>query len=320
MMRYCNKRKIYRLRTFPCLLHTRHLSCRRLRVPPSNLITIETIHSAFKVTRKKDAQYNPPGRLRHYDLITLDEVSQVDEEVWTCLQTAFGELSPCPFVVFVGDFQQLQPIHGVHALRQDLNRVQAAGGLQQVELQQHAAARSTDPNMLAFLAHARVHQPSRNCLETFFAGRCFSRDLDTAVQQALRLERQTGRAFTFLTVTNRGAQELNLARLRAEFPEAAQQITSWSPRCVQGDPNAEGEAMFLQPGRRVRLTRNLDKDRGFVNGNTGVIETVLSPQVFVLKSLQGTRILVHPVTDNGVTFATRLNVFGFLFDVKVCCT
>ena len=125
----------------------------------------------------------------------------MDEEVWTCLQTAFGELSPCPFVVFVGHFQQLQPIRGVHALRQDLNRVQAqaAGGLQQVELQQHAAARSTDPNMLAFLAHARIHQPSRNCLETFFAGRCFSRDLDTTVQQVLRLERQTGRAFTFLT-------------------------------------------------------------------------------------------------------------------------
>ena len=89
---------------------------------------------------------------------------------------------------------------------------------------------------------------------------------------------------------------------------------------MQGDPNAEGEAMVLQPGMRVRLTRNLDKDRGFVNGNTGVIEAVLSPQVFILKSLQGTRILVHPVTDNGVTFATRRNVFGLLFEVKVCGT
>lgn len=102
----------YRVRNYPQMFL-------RLRLPPSNLITIETIHAAFKVTRDRDAPYNPPGRLRHYDLIiVLDEVSQVDAEVWQCLQTAFSELSPCPFVVFVGDFQQLQPVHGKHALYQ----------------------------------------------------------------------------------------------------------------------------------------------------------------------------------------------------------
>ena len=94
-----------RIKTDPC----------RLRLPPSNLITIETIHSAFKVTRDKDKQYDPPGRLRQYDLIILDEVSQIDAEVWSCLQVAFGELSPCPFVVLVGDFQQLQPVKGRNA-------------------------------------------------------------------------------------------------------------------------------------------------------------------------------------------------------------
>ena len=273
----------------------------RLRLPPSNLITIETIHATFKVTRDRDAPYNPPGRLRHYDLIVLDEVSQVDAEVWRCLQTAFSELSPCPFVVFVGDFQQLQPVHGKHALYQDLSREEAAGRLKKVVLQQHAAARSTDPEMLEFLAHARVHQPSRRCLEWFFHGRCFSKDLDRAVQQARRLEQETGRTFTFLTVTNKGAQALNLARLAAEFPEAARRIEAMED-CVVGDPSAEAGLLVIQPGMRMRLTRNLDKDRGFVNGNLCIVEKVLTKQIFIVKSIQGTRILVHPVRDKGETF------------------
>ena len=271
------------------------------------------------MSRDRDAQYDPPGRLRHYDLIILDEVSQIDGDVWRCLQIALSELRPCPYLVFVGDFQQLQPVHGEHVLNQDLQREQAAGRLQRIELQQHEAARSNDPEMLAFLAWARVHQPSRNCLENFFHGRRLSRDKDAAVQQALRIERATGKQFTFLTVTNRGAQALNLARLRAEFPEAAEKIENMRD-CVVGDPSAEAGLLVLQEGMRVRLTRNLDKDRGFVNGNVGVIESMLTKEVFILKTIQGTRILVHPVTDKGETFvpclAYALSYFAYLSEAQ----
>ena len=160
-----------------------------------------------------------------------------------------------------------------------------------------------------------MHQPSRNCLENFFHGRRLSRDKDAAVQQALRIERATGKQFTFLTVTNRGAQALNLARLRAEFPEAAEKIENMRD-CVVGDPSAEAGLLVLQEGMRVRLTRNLDKDRGFVNGNVGVIEAMLTKEVFILRTIQGTRILVHPVTDKGETFVPcleyALSYFAYL--------
>lgn len=119
------------------------------------------------------------------------------------------------------------------------------------------------------------------------------------------MERQSGREFTFLTVTNRGAQALNLARLRAEFPAAADSIDQQDWRvCVPGDPQSEGGIMVLQVGMRVRLTRNLDKDRGFVNGNTGTIDKVLRKDVFIMQSAQGTRILVHPIVDKGEAFAS----------------
>ena len=29
--------------------------------------------------------------------------------------------------------------------------------------------------------------------------------------------------------------------------------------------------MLLQPGLRLRVTRNLDKERGFVNGTVGIV-------------------------------------------------
>ena len=62
--------------------------------------------------------------------------------------------------------------------------------------------------------------------------------------------------------------------------------------------------MVLEVGMRVRLTRNLDKERGFVNGNVGTVVKVLKPEVFIIETVQGVRILVHPIIDNGETFVS----------------
>ena len=53
---------------------------------------------------------------------------------------------------------------------------------------------------------------------------------------------------------------------------------------------------------RVRLTQNLDKDRGFVNGAVGTIHRVLRKDVFVLKTDANVMLLVHPVKQKGRTF------------------
>ena len=54
----------------------------RQRLPPGEQIVVETIHSVFKITRQRDQLYIPPGRLRHFDLIIFDEISQKDAHVW----------------------------------------------------------------------------------------------------------------------------------------------------------------------------------------------------------------------------------------------
>eukprot|EP00969_Alexandrium_andersonii_P125929 5567194-Alexandrium_andersonii.AAC.1 len=53
---------------------------------------------------------------------------------------------------------------------------------------------------------------------------------------------------------------------------------------VPGDPEYGGGDVVLIPGMRVRLTRNVDKDRDFVNGAVAEIEHVLKKDVCVVKT------------------------------------
>ncbi|CAE7859312.1 unnamed protein product, partial [Symbiodinium necroappetens] len=169
----------------------------RLRLPANDRLTMETIHSAFKLTRPADAAYIPPGRLRRYDVIIFDEVSQIDGQVWDDLKTALAELHPGPLVLFVGDFQQLQPVHGPPQLQLDLDVQVSEGTVDRIDLKNHNMARSIDPGMLAFLHQVRERQPSRRELQQFFAGRIWGQAEATA--RAKAWEDQTEKSFTFLT-------------------------------------------------------------------------------------------------------------------------
>ena len=55
--------------------------------------------------------------------------------------------------------------------------------------------------------------------------------------------------------------------------------------------------VLIRTGMVVRLSRNLDKDRGFCNGAPGEVVTMLSldPPVFVVKLSHGALVVVHPI-------------------------
>eukprot|EP00439_Symbiodinium_sp_Y106_P039165 s2340_g4.t2 len=268
----------------------------RLRLPASANLTMETIHTAFKITREADKVYIPPGRLRRYDVIIFDEVSQIDADVWSELKVALGELQPGPVVIFVGDFQQLQPVHGLAQLQLDLEAQVRLGQVDHVVLQPHNMARSVDPEMLSFLHAVRTEQPSRQTLTSFFTGRTWSSDAPSAVRQALEVEQATGRPFTFWTVTNKGAHRFNQVRLAQQFPEAASRLHEGA-----GIPAETGNIVIVED-MNVRLTYNVNKDDGFVNVNTGTVRLVLRPDVFVMESDQQTAVLVYPITLRGRKF------------------
>ena len=116
---------------------------------------------------------------------------------------------------------------------------------------------------------------------------------------------------TILTVTNKAAASFNLARLQREFAEGRlkyefddaadlQQLLANST--WHGDPKAHNGKMIFAKGMRIRLTRNLDKDRGFVNGAVGTIVCMLSPCNFILKTNRGVMLMVHPIAQDGQVF------------------
>ena len=92
----------------------------------------------------------------------------------------------------------------------------------------------------------------------------------------------------------------NQARLTLEFPDVAQALSAGHG--ILSDP-AYGEQNFIAVvGARVRLTQNLDKERGFVNGAMGVITQVFAPDIFVVKTLEGVLLLVHRVQQQRLRF------------------
>ena len=307
----------------------------RLRLPPKLDIVVETIHSAFRVTRQADEMYVPPGRLRMYDLIIFDEVSQIDPHVWNEVSQALSELVPGPFVVLVGDFQQLQPVMSGQGLQERLNVAIREGGLVRIELLQHAYARCRDTVMIKFLNWIRTHQPSLETLRWFFGRSGFMpKSPWAATRFAVNRERATvpHRPFTFLTVSNDTAAKLNQARIDRDYPQI---LHGREDESVEGDEKAGGGRLLFEPGMRIRLTRNVAKDRGFVNGALGEVEHVLrrggNNTVFVLKASNDVRVLAHSVTLKGKTFmpaaysyamtvrraqGMTLDMVGLRFDVR----
>ena len=71
------------------------------------------------------------------------------------------------------------------------------------------------------------------------------------------------------------------------------------------DPQTKSQLNILaRPGIILRLSRNLDKMRGFVNGAVCVVmESLRGNTIFVAKLLSsGNFVLVHPMTEDGNTF------------------
>jgi hypothetical protein len=102
-------------------------------------------------------------------------------------------------------------------------------------------------------------------------------------------------------VTNDASLKINHTRCQFDFADCDQVLRSELYK-VPGDPNMGGGDVVVIPGMRVRLTRNVDKERGFVNGAVAEIEYVLKKDVFVARTPSGVRILVHPVQYDGHHF------------------
>ena len=265
-------------------------------VPGAENIRIDTIQGVLNYKRvgsDSRVTWTPPSALRRIDLILMDEGSQYEDREWTRLFQCIKEQPHSPYCVLVADFQQLQPVVSggkCRAFSECMRKVQL-----------HTVYRSADPAHLVFLNSIREEQPSRGRLVEYFGDRHWKGlTLGAYVKRGMQLARDKGVPFTWLTATNRGASEVCAEALRLEG------ITDEElQRGYYCDPATKSELRIVaKPGVVVRLSRNFDKQRGFVNGAIGVVCHSLRGNAVFTVRLQSTNnmVLVHPMEERGERF------------------
>ena len=205
-----------------------------------------------------------------------------------------------PFTAVVSDFKQLQPVGSGEFCRK------CCGCMQQVELK--TVYRTTDEEHLKFLNRIREKQPDRSLLTEYYGDRHWrQQSLEECVAMGMKLAEQEQEPFSWLTCTNNGASMVCRAALsRIGVAEADLQS---GYLC---DPNTKSDLRIVaKPGIFVRLSRNFDKTRGFVNGAVAeVVESLDGNAVFIARLVgTGNLVLVHPITEQGARDrkSTRLN-------------
>ena len=282
------------------------------RLPDSESIYVDTVHAVFRFTRARDRRLvtrAPPSTLNLFDAIFLDEVSMLEEDVFESLYRSIQELPQRPIFVTAGDFAQLEAVNPSRFVRLLCDLFH--------QIQLTSVHRSRDPKHLAFVSSIRESQPSRECIAEYFDGRFFGRDepLHHWVKFGMDQQLLHKHPFVWICNTNSGVARISLAALRL-FGFEKEDLEKFG---FPGDPTVKGTLPILpREGVWIRLTRNLEKQRGFVNGAIGRIEEVLQDSrdavVFSLRLMSGTMVLVHPVKYNGEVFLPC--VYGYACTVR----
>ena len=204
-------------------------------------------------------------------------------------------------MALAGDFAQLQPVGSKKKNSAKTSLQEFIEGLRTITLKPHEFARSKDPVLLDFLTSIRLAQPRKRAIKEFFKDRHLKLSLEKAIERSIQLESLNHKPVTWLTVTNAGSAKVNEAMLSKRC--------GLTPDFIQangyaGDTKAGADRLIIQVGMRLRLTRNLDKDRGFVNGAIGWVVQILNKEatVFTMKLTHGSMVLVHPIHADGKTF------------------
>ena len=258
-------------------------------------IHVDTVHSVLKYRRGRDkgVAFVPPSGFRKYEVVFCDEGSQYDDQEWERLFVTLREQPHLPYCVIVADFQQLQPVSGGKLCKMFCDRM--------VTVTLDTVYRSSDGEHLLFQNRIRETQPDKKTLREYFDERHWDEySLQECVAYGLRMAEEKKCVFTWLTATNRGA---------AEVCEAALAEVGISKKDLEGgyvcDPTSKSTMRILaRPGLVLRLTRNLDKQRGFVNGALAVVIESLYGNAVIIAQLVGTGnfVLIHPMEEDGARF------------------
>ena len=139
-----------------------------------------------------------------------------------------------------------------------------------------------------------------------------NKSLEEWIEFGMEAQERAGYPFVWICNTNRGVAKVCRAALRT----LGIQLEDIERDGYLGDPGVKGSLRILpRVGVWIRLTRNLDKARGFVNGALGqVVDVFRSPDFFSVKLISGTLVMVHPVAIGGEIFLPC--VYGYAVTVR----
>ena len=150
------------------------------------------------------------------------------------------------------------------------------------------------------LKEKRCEQPAKSVIREYFGERHWSKwTLDASVAYGMELASETGKHFSWLTCTNRGAAEVCEAALRVIG--VTQEELDWGYAC---DPTSKSVLRIVATkGVLLRLTRNFDKTRGFVNGALVRVFEDLGNGVIIAQLIEsGNMVLIHQMEEKGRIF------------------
>ena len=261
-------------------------------------LDVDTVHGMFALHRDEVATVE---MMRPYDMVVIDEVGQLPTWIFDRLLRLWDAADRRPALIFVGDFCQLTGAEGTTAREsarwpevslmqlREMRRCRCERLRWKLQLLRSAMPTSRQLRRL-LRGHRAVmrHRPN--------SGQPTPRDVATILKETP--------ATTFVTISRRASAHLNRLAVRALFADAEPlgQILSdpddnpqnfWGRFQVDATP----EKMTLFEGMRVRITKNADKEHGFVNGMGAVVQRLRNSGVQV-RTDEGEILLIHPITND----------------------
>ena len=276
-------------------------------------VEVDTCHGVFLLHRP---EMEALPILSQYDLVVVDEVSQLSQEHFERIMRMWSMADRVPALVFLGDFYQLPGVDPTRATdsaawKKDVRKITLV-----------QPWRCKCEKLMAKIQGTRTSRPSRKMLRSIVSGhRAWngktgptSADIRNVLSQTKKLQKDT----TFVTCTRRGANQINELVVQELFHRCQDKLLGVIPGHYDANPenyNKEGKlhegrrpvpkSVKLYKGMRLFLTFNEDKKEDFVNGMEVAVEGYMDEtrsgrknECLVVRTKTGKRLSVHPITED----------------------
>lgn len=259
-------------------------------------LDIDTVHGMFAL--HKD-ELVTADIMKIYDLLIIDEIGQLPVWIFDRLLRLWDAADRRPAIVFVGDFCQLTGAEGTTAKDSPRWSYMSVWTLREMrrckcqklkwKLQLLRSSIPSGSQLRKILKGHRANLPAR---------RARGNSLDAEDVAVIMRERPNT---TFVTISRRGTAKVNQYAVRALFSDAEALASIpcdpqenfnnfWGTAQVDAKPFR----MNVYEGLRVTITRNTDKENGFVNGMSATVQRMRRSGVQV-KTDEGKVLLIHPI-------------------------